>query len=143
MLVSIRENEERVRFLGYDTFHYKLAVFVIAGLFAGVAGILQGLYLNILTPNMLYWATGGGALLVTLIGGMGTLWGVVFGAAFLLGTRELLTGTIEGWAIVLGVVYVVFVLFVPDGIAGLLTDRGRSVWDVASNLRGSDESEEN
>jgi branched-chain amino acid transport system permease protein len=142
VLVGIRENEERVRFLGYDTFRYKLAVFVVAGLFAGVAGILQGLYLNILTPNMLYWETGGDALLVTLIGGMGTLWGVVFGAAFLLGARELLTGIIEGWAIVLGIVYVLFVLFVPDGIAGLLTGRGRSVWDVVGDLRGGDESEE-
>ncbi|MFC7157591.1 branched-chain amino acid ABC transporter permease [Halomarina halobia] len=142
VLVSIRENEDRARFLGYDTNHYKLAVFVVAGLFAGVAGILQGLYLNILTPNMMYWSTGGDALLVTLIGGMGTLWGVIFGAVFLLGARELLTGFIEGWPIVLGVVYVLFVLFVPDGIAGFLTDRSRSAWDVVSDLRGSDESDE-
>ncbi|MFC5973514.1 branched-chain amino acid ABC transporter permease [Halomarina salina] len=138
VLVSIRENEDRARFLGYDTTHYKLAVFVVAGLFAGVAGLLQGLYLNILTPNMLYWSTGGDALLVTLIGGMGTLWGVIFGAAFLLGARELLTGFIEGWPIVLGVVYVLFVLFVPDGIAGFLTDRSRSTWDVLADLRGGD-----
>lgn len=143
VLKSIRENEDRARFLGYDTNHYKLAVFVVAGLFAGVAGILQGLYLNILTPEMLFWATGGDALLVTLIGGMGTLWGVAFGAAFLLGARELLTGIVEGWPIVLGIVYVLFVLFIPDGIAGFITGRSRSAWDVVSDLRGeSDSSDE-
>lgn len=134
VLKSIRENEDRARFLGYDTNHYKLAVFTVAGLFAGVAGMLQGLYLNILTPNMLYWATGGDALLVTLIGGMGTLWGVAFGAAFLLGARELLTGIVEGWPIILGIVYVLFVLFIPNGIAGVITGRTRSVWDVVSDL---------
>lgn len=135
VLISIRENEERARFLGYNTFRYKLAVFVIAGLFAGVAGLLQGLYLSIITPNMLYWSTGGDALLVTLIGGMGTLWGAAVGAAFLLGARELLTGIIEGWQIILGIVYVVFVLFVPDGIAGLVTRESRSVWDVVRDFR--------
>jgi branched-chain amino acid transport system permease protein len=138
VLVCIRENEERARFLGYDTFRYKLAVFVVAGLFAGVAGVLQGLYLNIITPDMLYWSTGGDALLVTLIGGMGTLWGAAVGAAFLLGARELLTGIVEGWPIVLGVVYVLFVLFVPDGIAGLIVGHSRSVWDVIGDLQQGD-----
>ncbi|WP_254538248.1 branched-chain amino acid ABC transporter permease [Halomarina litorea] len=140
VLVCIRENEERARFLGYDTFRYKLGVFVVAGLFAGIAGLLQGLYLQIVTPDLLYWSTGGDALLVTLIGGMGTLWGAAVGAAFLLGARELLTGIVEGWPIVLGVVYVLFVLFVPHGIAGLLTGKGeaRSVWDVVGDLRSDD-----
>lgn len=140
VLVVIRENEERARFLGYDTGRYKLAVFTVAGLFAGVAGLLQGLYLNIVTPNMLYWSTGGDALLVTLIGGMGTLWGAAVGAAFLLGVRELLTGIIEGWPIVLGVVYVLFVLFFPGGIAGMLRGDGRTVWDVLTDLRSDDSS---
>ncbi len=140
VLVIIRENEERARFLGYDTFRYKLAVFTVAGLFAGVAGLLQGLYLSIVTPDVLYWATGGDALLVTLIGGMGTLWGAAVGAAFLLGIRELLTGIIEGWPIVLGVVYVLFVLFFPGGIAGMLRGDGRTVWDVLADLRSDDSS---
>jgi branched-chain amino acid transport system permease protein len=136
VLIIIRENEERARFLGYNTFNYKLAIFVVAGLFAGIAGMLQGLYLNILSADLLHWSTGGDALLVTLIGGMGTLWGAALGAAFLLGARELLTGIIEGWPIILGVVYVVFVLFFPSGLAGFLTGEGRSVWDVVSSLRG-------
>jgi branched-chain amino acid transport system permease protein len=138
VLVTIRENEERARFLGYDTFNYKLAVFTIAGLFAGVAGMLQGLYLNIVTPDVLYWATGGDALLVTLIGGMGTLWGAALGAAFLLSARELLTGIIEGWPIILGVVYVIFVIAFPSGLAGMIRGDGRSVWDAVDDLRSDD-----
>lgn len=136
VLKSIRENEERARFLGYDTFRYKLFAFIVAGFFAGVAGMLQGLYLNIITPSLMYWSTGGDALLVTLIGGMGTLWGAIVGAMFLMGAREFLTGFTENWPIVLGVVYVLFVLFVPSGIAGLVTgDGSRSVWDLIRELR--------
>lgn len=136
VLKSIRENEERARFLGYDTFRYKLFAFVLAGFFAGVAGMLQGLYLNIITPSLMYWSTGGDALLVTLIGGMGTLWGSIVGAMFLMGARELLTGITEGWPIILGIVYVLVVLFVPSGIAGIVTSN-RSVWDVLRDLRDS------
>lgn len=136
VLMSIRENEERARFLGYDTFRYKLFAFAIAGFFAGVAGMLQGLYLNIITPSLMYWQTGGDALLVTLIGGMGTLWGTIVGAMFLMGAREFLTGFTENWPIVLGIVYVLFVLFVPSGIAGIVTgDQNRTVWDVIRDLR--------
>jgi branched-chain amino acid transport system permease protein len=142
VLVIIRENEERAQFLGYNTFRYKLAVFIVAGFFAGVAGMLQGLFLSIVTPDLLHWSTGGDALLVTLIGGMGTLWGAALGSAFLLGAREMLTGIIEGWPIILGIVYVLFVLFFPSGIAGALTGEGRSVWDTVGDLRSSDQAED-
>jgi branched-chain amino acid transport system permease protein len=54
VLKSIRENETRARFLGYDTFRYELSVFVAAGVFAAVAGILRGLHSNIATPNSLH-----------------------------------------------------------------------------------------
>jgi len=134
VLMSIRENEERARFLGYDTFRYKLFVYTVSGLFAGVAGLLQALYLTIVTPSLMYWETTGDALLVTLIGGMGTLWGAIIGAGFLMGVRELVTGITEGWPIILGVVYVIFVIFVPSGFAGFIRTN-RSVRDVIEDLR--------
>jgi branched-chain amino acid transport system permease protein len=136
VLQSIRENETRSRFLGYDTFRYKLSVFTVAGVYAGVAGILSGLHQSIATPDALYWSTGGDALLMTLIGGMGTLWGPGLGAAVLFGAREFLTGITDQWQIVLGSVFVIFVIFVPNGLAGIFTgNRGRSVWDVISDLK--------
>jgi branched-chain amino acid transport system permease protein len=136
VLKSIRENETRARFLGYDTFRYKLSAFVAAGLFAAVAGILKGLHSNIATPGALHWSTGGDALLMTLIGGMGSLWGPVVGAAVLFGGEELLTTVTEHWLLLLGAVYVVFVIFIPSGIAGLVS-RGssRTVGDVLRELR--------
>ena len=136
VLQSIRENETRARFLGYDTFRYKLSVFTIAGVFAGVAGILSGLHQSIATPDALYWSTGGDALIMTLIGGMGTLWGAGLGAAVLFGGREFLTMITEQWQIVLGTVFVVFVIFLPNGLAGMITgDRSRSVWDALRDFR--------
>ncbi|WP_276258897.1 branched-chain amino acid ABC transporter permease [Haloglomus litoreum] len=136
VLKSIRENETRARFLGYDTFRYKLSVFVAAGVFAAVAGILKGLHSNIATPNALHWSTGGDALLMTLIGGMGTLWGPLVGAAVLFGGEELLTTVTEHWLLLLGAVYVVFVIFVPSGIAGLVSSEAdRTVGDVLRELR--------
>ena len=136
VLKSIRENETRARFLGYDTFRYKLSVFVAAGVFAAVAGILKGLHSNIATPGALYWSTGGDVLLMTLIGGMGTLWGPVVGAAILFGGEELLTTVTEHWLLLLGGIYVVFVIFIPSGIAGLISgESDRTVKDVVQELR--------
>jgi ABC-type branched-subunit amino acid transport system permease subunit len=58
------------------------------------------------------------------------------------GARELLTGIIEGWPIILGIVYVLFVLFFPSGIAGAITGEGRSVWDTVGDFRSDDQPEE-
>jgi branched-chain amino acid transport system permease protein len=135
VLRSIRENETRARFLGYDTFRYKLSVFAAANLFAAVAGILGGLHSNIATPTALHWSTGGNALLMTLIGGMGTLWGPVVGAGVLFAGEELLSSITEHWLLLLGGIYVVFVIFVPSGLAGIVTDSDRTAWDAVRDLK--------
>jgi branched-chain amino acid transport system permease protein len=135
VLKSIRENETRARFLGYDTFRYKLSVFAAAGLFAAVAEIFGGLHGNIATPTALHWSTGGDALLMTLIGGMGTLWGPVLGAGVLFAGEELLSSITEHWLLLLGGIYVVFVIFVPGGLAGLVTDSDRTAWDAIRDLK--------
>jgi branched-chain amino acid transport system permease protein len=136
VLKSIRENETRARFLGYDTFRYKLSVFVAAGLFAAVAGVLKGLHSNIATPSALHWSTGGDALLMTLIGGMGTLWGPVVGAGVLFAGEELLASITEHWLLLLGGIYVLFVIFVPSGLAGLVSDDAdRTAWDAIRDLK--------
>ena len=135
VLKSIRENETRARFLGYDTFRYKLSVFVAAGMFAAVAGILKGLHSNIATPSALHWSTGGDALLMTLIGGMGTLWGPVVGAGVLFAGEEVLSSITGHWLLLLGSIYVLFVIFVPSGLAGLVTDSDRTAWDAVRDLK--------
>jgi branched-chain amino acid transport system permease protein len=72
---------------------------------------------------------------MVFIGGMGTLWGPVVGAAVLFGAEEILTGITEHWLLILGTIYIVFVIFVPSGIAGIVGESERNVWDVLRDLR--------
>ena len=124
--IAIRENEDRARMLGYNTFYFKLAALIIAGITAALGGTLQALYQPIVSPTiagMSYTVT---ALLIILIGGAGTLSGALVGAA----TYRLLDFFLNRWfgeqsSFVLGVVYVAIVLFIPHGIVG--TWRQRSV----------------
>ncbi len=132
-LRGIRENEARLRALGYNTFRYKMAAFIIAGMFAGVAGALLAQFLFIASPDNLYWTTSGTVLIMLIVGGTGTLSGPILGAATVRLMRNLLSSRIEGiefvadrWETALGLVFVLFVLFAPRGFIGLL--RGQSLW---------------
>jgi branched-chain amino acid transport system permease protein len=121
VIQGIRENEERIQMLGVNTYRVKVVSFVIAGLFASVAGLLYPVYINFVGPNLLHWSTTGDVLLITLIGGIGSLWGPVFGAFFFIGSERFLIETIEHWRIPLGMVFVIFILLLPSGFAGLVS----------------------
>lgn len=123
--VAIRENEDRALMLGYNTFYFKLVALIIASITAAVAGLLHTLHQPIVSPNIagLGWTVA--ALLMILIGGVGTLSGALVGAT----VYRLLSFYLDRWfgaysSFLLGVVYVVLVLFVPYGIVG--TWRARS-----------------
>lgn len=137
VFLAIRENEERARAIGYDVFKFKLAAFVFAGLFASIAGLLYAPYLNFVSPLTLYWSQGGDALLMTLIGGMGSLWGPIVGSGVIVLLRDIVTEFTELWRIVLGLIYVIFVILIPAGIAGLITGSGniRSISDLVDKIR--------
>lgn len=126
-LRGIRENEPRLRALGYNTFRYKMAAFVIAGAFAGIAGGLVSQYLFIASPDNLYWTTSGLVMVMLIVGGTGTLSGPILGATAVRLIRNLLSSRIAGiefvadrWETALGLVFILFVLFAPRGIVGLL-----------------------
>lgn len=137
VFVAIRENDTRAQAIGLDVFKYKLAAFTFAGLFAAVAGMLYGPYLNFVSPLTLYWSTGGDALLMTLVGGMGSLWGPIVGSAFLVLLRDFVSSITELWLIVLGLIYVVFVIFIPQGFAGLVSGEGEvmSLSELVDRIR--------
>jgi branched-chain amino acid transport system permease protein len=123
--VAIRENEGRAQMLGYNTFYFKLVALIISSITAALAGMLNTLHQPIVSPNIagLGWTVA--ALLMILIGGVGTLSGALVGAA----VYRLLSFYLERWfgaysSFLLGVVYVLLVLFVPYGIVG--TWRARS-----------------
>jgi branched-chain amino acid transport system permease protein len=117
--IAIRENEERALMLGYNAFYFKLAALVISSLMAAVAGMLHALYQPIVSPGISSLTYTVNALLMVLVGGIGTLSGALLGAGIL----RLLEFYFDKWfaesaGFLLGMVYVTLVLFVPYGIIG-------------------------
>lgn len=121
VLMGIRQNEERVSFLGYGVQRCMLASFVISAVYAGVAGCLYVGYQNFVSPSVYHWSLSGQILVMNLIGGMGTLIGPMIGSAFVIYIGDILSSWMhDTWLMVLGAIYVIFILFSPQGIAGLV-----------------------
>lgn len=119
-LRGIRDNEPRMRSLGYSPFRYKFAAFVIAGGFAGLAGGLFAALLRIVNPSDAGFTTSALLLLAVVLGGAGTLWGPVLGAAVVVLVRDTFGPQLDGHGpLLLGIVFVVAVYVLPRGFAGL------------------------
>jgi branched-chain amino acid transport system permease protein len=123
VLRGIHENEGRMRAVGYAVDRYKLAAFVIAGTIGGIAGSLYTQLVGSITPDAFFWTTSGEALLMVIIGGTGTLGGPLLGAAAFILLQSFVSSYTERWMLLLGITFIVFVLFAPGGIVGAL--RGR------------------
>lgn len=119
-LVGVRENERRMRALGYDTRRLKLSAFVLAGGLAGVAGALSAWSFRFVSPNDVGLARSVEGFVMVLIGGAGSLLGPVIGAAVVLYIDRVLSSSIAFSQTVLGVVFVIFVLAARQGVVGLL-----------------------
>jgi branched-chain amino acid transport system permease protein len=126
VLRGIRENEGRMEALGYPVRRYKVIAFAVAGTVAGVAGALYTQLVGSITPDAFLWTTSGEALLMVIIGGAGTLGGAVLGAAAFILLQSLVSSYTERWMLILGLAFVLFVLFVPGGIVGALRGRAGS-----------------
>jgi branched-chain amino acid transport system permease protein len=120
MLESIRENAERAEFIGVNVRRYELAAFVLAGIFAGLAGGLFGIFNRGVFPDFAYWTKSSEVLIMTLLGGMGTFYGPAVGAAVLLLLNQQIVSYTEYWPLVLGIILVVLLFVFPGGIAGAL-----------------------
>ncbi|MFC4542321.1 branched-chain amino acid ABC transporter permease [Halosolutus amylolyticus] len=158
VMVAIRENEERARAIGYDVFWYKMAAFSASGFFAGIAGAVFAAYARGASPdNSFYFLVTADALIMAIIGGIGTLAGPLYGALFHEWLEDILTTENDGIAtyleqllpqdvlttevagmtlsdffgtvltgrapLYLGIIFVLFVLFVPDGLLGSVRNR--------------------
>ena len=117
VLVGVRENERRMRALGYDTRTLKLSVFVLAGAIAGVAGALSSYEFRFVSPNDVALGTSVTGFVMVLIGGAGTLLGPLVGAAVVLLIERALPSQVPA-QIVLGVLFILFVVFARQGIVG-------------------------
>ena len=122
ILKAIRENEPRAISLGYDTDRFKLLAFVLSAALAGLAGSLKALVLGFATLSDVHWGTSGSVILMSLIGGIGTLSGPVLGAFVITGLENVLADRVGSWVtVVLGVIFVVSVLVFRQGLVGTLT----------------------
>ncbi|MBX0324124.1 branched-chain amino acid ABC transporter permease [Halomicroarcula sp. F13] len=121
---AIRENESRAEFVGLDVWRYKLMAFIISALFAGISGSLFAIEGNYVPLSSLYWTTSGEVVIMTVLGGVGSLFGPLFGAAVYLYIEFIVSGMdVVGpfWHLILGLVFVVVVVLFPDGIWGGVT----------------------
>ena len=115
-----RENNLRMHSLGFPTYRYQLVCFIIAGAGAGLAGALMANQSEFVSPNLLHWTQSGEILIMVLLGGMGTLFGPILGAAVLLLMEEILAAYTEHWLVFLGPFLILVVLFAKHGLYGLL-----------------------
>jgi branched-chain amino acid transport system permease protein len=123
-LQAIRENERRFTSLGRDPRPFKLVVFVVAATFAGLAGALFAPFRGFASPEVMFWVLSGQALMMVVMGGIGTLIGPVLGAMVFILIQEIASSYTEHWLIFTGAVFVLMVIFLPGGLMGLV--RGRA-----------------
>jgi branched-chain amino acid transport system permease protein len=120
VLKAIRENEPRTVSLGYDADRYKLLAFVLSATLAGLAGALKAIVFQLASLTDVYWTMSGEVVLMTLLGGMGTIFGPVVGAFVIAALENYLAGFGEWVTIITGVIFVVCVLAFRRGIVGEL-----------------------
>jgi branched-chain amino acid transport system permease protein len=119
VLVAIRENEDRARFLGYNVQRYKMGACMISALLTGVGGAIYPMRSAFATPDLLVWTESGEFIISVMIGGLGTLVGPIIGGAFFTILRDKVSSVVDWYFIVIGVVLIVIVLFMPRGLLGL------------------------
>ena len=115
-LKGVRDSETRMRALGYNVWLYRYTAFVIAGFFAGLAGVLSVFYHGFVGPGDLHIAMSAEVLLMVILGGAGTLIGPIIGAFGIVLLENIVSGFTARWLIALGAVYVLVILFAPHGI---------------------------
>jgi branched-chain amino acid transport system permease protein len=123
-LQAIRENERRFVALGRDARPFKIVVFVIAALFAGLAGALFAPFRGFASPEVMFWVLSGQGLMMVVMGGVGTLVGPIVGAMVFILIQEILSSYTEHWMIFTGAVFILMVIFLPGGLVGTLQRLG-------------------
>lgn len=125
VIEAVRENETRARASGYDVTLTRLITFVLSGGFCGLAGALQALHLSIVPIEILHYETSGIVVMIALLGGMGTFFGPMIGAAAFLMLENLVSLWTVHWQLIVGGIFMICVLFFPAGIWGTLISRGK------------------
>ena len=117
---AIRENEERARFIGYETLLPRAAINAIAAMIASIAGVLFAFYNGFVTPSILHWSMSGEALIMAFIGGPRAIWGPALGAAIFFALKDVAGDYTEHWPAVIGAMLMIVTVLIPDGVAGAI-----------------------
>lgn len=130
ILRSIKENPMRLEYTGVNVWAYKMMAFIISAHFAGVAGFLMVVYEPYVATKFLNWTTSGEVVIMSVIGGVGTLIGPILGAGFVMYFENVIQASIgEQWKLWMGLVFVLVVIFLPGGFMEL----GRIVWKATGH----------
>ena len=140
-LVGIRESESRMRTLGYHVWLHKYIGFVIAGGFGGFAGVLWAYYNGFVSPVDLQLATSVEVLLMVALGGRGSLIGPALGAGIIVLLKNLVSVYTHRWLLILGAVYILTIVYAPEGILGAIKRRTKEVKPRAVGVHGLTEGE--
>ncbi len=119
-VLALRDDELRAEALGLPTYRIKLVIFCVAGVLAGVAGALNVNLQGYVSPSQLHWTQSGTLLVMVILGGVGTVWGGVLGAAALLLLQEVLSAYTKHWGFWTGWVLLAVVLFARQGLVGIV-----------------------
>jgi branched-chain amino acid transport system permease protein len=125
VLKAIRENEQRAVSLGYKTDDYKLVAFVLSATLAGLAGSIKALVFQLASLTDVHWTMSGEVVLMTLVGGLGTIFGPIVGAFFIVAMENYLASVGQWVLVIQGAVFVICVLAFRRGIVGELAARLR------------------
>jgi branched-chain amino acid transport system permease protein len=118
-LRGTRENPARMATMGFDVFRYQLVAYVIAGAIGGLSGFLLANATNFVSPAYMSWQRSGDLIIMVILGGMGTLYGAIIGAAAFLLAEEWLSGLTEHWKMIFGPLLILVVLFARGGLIGV------------------------
>jgi len=127
VLQGAKSNDRRMATLGFPVFRYRLTAFVLAGMACGLAGVLTATYTDFISPAMMHWSRSGDLIVMVVLGGMGSLFGPLFGSVVFLLMEEVLSSWTEYWKIVFGPILLLVVLFARGGIDGAMV-RGAAAY---------------
>jgi branched-chain amino acid transport system permease protein len=124
-LRGIRDSESRMRSLGYNVAAHKFNAFMLSGVLAGLSGVLATWHAEFISPSSASFARSALGVVMVILGGTGALLGPLAGAGVVVLAENVLSGYVERWQTVLGLVFIAVVLFVPQGLAGVAANVAR------------------
>ncbi|MEQ8487230.1 MAG: branched-chain amino acid ABC transporter permease [Marinovum algicola] len=123
LVIANKANEKRVPFLGYSTWWPRMVSYVVAALVAGISGALYPMLRGFVSPELMFFATSGNAVIMVILGGVGTLAGALYGAMILTFLKSVVGSYTEHHLIAIGLIFICAILFLPKGLIGLIKPR--------------------